>query len=61
MTLQHPLDPYFKALAKREQFFRKNPGLARAPLADEYADVIYDEQCIIKANEVYSDLRHFKE
>lgn len=27
MTLQHPLDPYFKALAKREQFFRNKQGL----------------------------------
>jgi len=23
LTLQHPLDPYFKALAKREQFLRR--------------------------------------
>ena len=61
--MQHPLTNYVKAVAQREQSLRKSLGLSQQQLEDsryDNPDHIWDEQCILKAQEVLTDLSYLK-
>ena len=61
--MQHPLTNYVKAVAQREQSLRKSLGLSHQQIEDsryDNPDHIWDEQCILKAQEVLTDLSYLK-
>lgn len=53
----HPMDPYFKVLAKREKLMQPYPASFKPPSQA----VILDEECVLKANEVFSSLHNYKQ
>jgi hypothetical protein len=58
--MQHPLT---KAVAQRELSLRKSLGLSHQQLEDsryDNPDHIWDEKCILKAQEVLKDLSYLK-